>query len=364
MKINDIVSFLETIAPLSFQESYDNSGLIVGDEQQEISSVLITIDTIESVVDEAIEIGANLIVSHHPIVFTALKKITGSNYIERTIIKAIKHNIAIYACHTNLDSVFGGVNSKICEKLELQNYKILSPIQNHLQKLVTFVPVDNINSVKEAVFNEGAGCIGNYDNVSFSASGNGSFRASEKAKPFVGEVGKIHTEKELRFETIFPKNIQNKVISALIKAHPYEEVAYDIYSLQNRYSKVGMGMIGELKNEINELDFLNKIKNIFKTGSIRYTNLLSKKIKKVAVCGGSGSFLLKDAIAQKADVFVSSDFKYHQFFDADNKILIADIGHYESEQFTKDVFYSLLTKKFPNFAFYFSKINSNPINYL
>ena len=364
MKIKDLVSYLETIAPLSYQESYDNSGLIVGDAQQEVTSVLITIDTIESVVDEAVEMGANLIVSHHPIIFSALKKITGDNYVERTIIKAIKNNIAIYACHTNLDSVIGGVNSKICEKIELQNCRILSPIQNELQKLVTFVPVDFVNAVQDAVFNAGAGCIGNYDKCGFATQGNGSFRALKGAKPFVGEIGKVHYEKEVRFETIFPKSIQNKVISALIEAHPYEEVAYDIYSLQNEYSKAGMGMIGELKNEVNELDFLNKLKNIFKTGSIRYTNLLNKKIKKVAVCGGSGSFLLKDAIASKSDVFVSSDFKYHQFFDADNKILIADIGHYESEQYTKEVFYSLLTKKFPNFAFYFSKINSNPINYL
>ncbi len=364
MTVKDLVSYLETIAPLSYQESYDNSGLIIGDAHQEVTSVLITIDTIESVVDEAIEMGANLIVSHHPIIFSALKKITGANYVERTIIKAIKNNIAIYACHTNLDSVIGGVNSKICEKLELQNCRILSPIQNELQKLVTFVPIDFVNAVQEAVFNAGAGYIGNYDKCGFTTQGNGSFRASQGSKPFVGEIGKTHYEKEFRFETIFPKSIQNKVISALIKAHPYEEVAYDIYSLQNEYLKAGMGIVGELKNEVSEIDFLNKLKNIFKTGSIRYTNLLNKKIKKVAVCGGSGSFLLKDTIAAKADVFVSSDFKYHQFFDADNKILVADIGHYESEQFTKEVFYSLLTKKFPNFAFYFSKINSNPINYL
>lgn len=364
MKIKDIVSYLETIAPLSYQESYDNSGLIVGDAQQEVTSVLITIDTIESVIDEAIERGANLIVSHHPIVFSAFKKITGANYVERTIIKAIKNNIAIYACHTNLDSVIGGVNSKICEKLELQNCRILSPIQNELQKLVTFVPVDFASVVQDAVFNAGAGCIGNYDKCGFTSQGNGSFRASQNSKPFVGEIGKIHYENEVRFETIFPKHLKNKVISALIKEHPYEEVAYDIYPLQNEYSKVGMGMIGDLNIELEEMDFLKKLKNIFKTGSIRYTNLLNKKIKKVAVCGGSGSFLLKNAIAANADILVTSDFKYHQFFDADNKILIADIGHYESEQFTKEVFYSLLTKKFPNFAFYFSKINSNPINYL
>ncbi|MBE9467596.1 MAG: Nif3-like dinuclear metal center hexameric protein [Bacteroidetes bacterium] len=364
MKIKNIVTYLETVAPLSYQESYDNSGLIVGDLQQELTSVLITIDTIEGVVDEAIELGANLIVSHHPIVFSALKKITGANYIERTIIKAIKNNISIYACHTNLDSIIGGVNSKICEKLELVNCKILAPKQNELQKLITFVPVSHLNNIQEALFKAGAGNIGNYDKCGFSTQGNGSFKASQGTKPFVGEIGKVHIEKEARFETVFPKNIQNKVISALIKAHPYEEVAYDIYALQNEYSKVGMGMIGELKNEINELDFLKKIKNVFKTESIRYTDLLNKKINKVAVCGGSGNFLLKNAIVAKADIFVSSDFKYHQFFDAENKILIADIGHYESEQYTKDVFYSLLTKKFPNFAFYFSKINSNPINYL
>ena len=364
MKINDIVSHLETIAPLSFQESYDNSGLIIGDIFWEVTSVLITIDTTEEIIDEAIRKRSNLIISHHPIIFDGLKKLTGKNYIERTVIKAIKNNLAIYVAHTNLDKVVDGVNAKICEKLNLQNIQILSPLNNELRKLVTFVPLEYAGKVREEIFKAGAGNIGNYDQCSFNLKGQGTFRPSEEAKPFVGNKGKLHFEDEIRIETIFPKYLQSEILNALLKAHPYNEVAYDIYSLENQYNKVGMGMIGELDCEIDEISFLRKLKQIFKAGVIRYTNLRNIKVKRIVVCGGSGSLLLKNAMAANADVFVSADFKYHQFFEAENKILVVDIGHFESEQFTKEVIYEILSKKFPNFAFYMSAIKTNPINYM
>jgi dinuclear metal center YbgI/SA1388 family protein len=364
MKIKDIITALEEFAPLAYQESYDNAGLIIGDKNDKAKAALLCIDITEEIIEEAITKGANLIISHHPIIFSGLKKITGKNYIERIIIKAIKHDIAIYACHTNIDSVIGGVNSKICDKIGLTNCKILSPISNELRKLVTFVPEDHAKTVRDVLFNAGAGTIGEYDNCSFSTKGNGSFRASESADPFVGEIGKIHIEPEIRIETIFPKHLQSKVINSLLTAHPYEEVAYDIYSLDNKYNNVGIGMIGELKENEEELPFLKRVKEIFKAKSIRHTRLLNKKIKTVAVCGGSGSYLLNNAIASKADIFITGDYKYHQFFDAEDKIIIADIGHYESEQFTKEIFYEILTKKLPKFAVYLSEINSNPINYL
>ena len=364
LKIKDIINELEKFAPLCIQENYDNAGLIVGNKEAVCNAALLTVDTTEDVVDEAINKGLNLIISHHPIVFSGLKSITGKNYIERTVIKAIKNDIAIYAAHTNFDSVISGVNAKISEKLNLTSCKVLHPEKNILKKLVTFIPNSNLEKVRQAIFDAGAGHIGNYDSCSYNIEGKGTFRALDKANPYVGEIGKIHFEEETRFETIFPKYLQSSVIKALIQTHPYEEVAYDIYSLDNEYNQIGMGMIGELITETDEIEFLNRIKEIFQVPVIRHTSFLNKKIKKVALCGGSGSTLLKDAIHSGADIFITGDFKYHQFFDAESKILIADIGHFESEQYTKELFYDILTKKFPNFAFHFSEVNTNPISYL
>lgn len=362
-KIKDVSSFLEEFAPLRLQESYDNAGLILGNPNAEIKNVLITLDVTEQVVDEAISTKCELIVAHHPIVFSGLKKITGKNYVERCLLKAIKNDVAIYAAHTNLDSVAGGVNGKICEKLGLENCKILQPAGGLLKKLVTYVPVDHANAVRTAVFTAGAGNIGNYDSCSFNIHGQGTFRGNESTTPFVGEQGKQHYENEIRIETVFPAYLQSRIISALLAAHPYEEVAYDIYSLDNAFEQVGMGMVGTLPEETGEAEFLNQLKQTFNTGTIRHTALLNKTVKKVAVCGGAGSFLLNDAISAGADFFVSGDFKYHQFFDAENKIVIADIGHFESEQFTKELFYELLTKKFPKFAVHLSEVNTNPVFY-
>jgi dinuclear metal center YbgI/SA1388 family protein len=362
-KIKNITNFFETLAPLRLQESYDNAGLIIGDYNAEIDTILVTLDVTEEVVIEAIEKKAGLIVSHHPIVFSGLKKITGKNYVERTLLKAIKNDIAIYAAHTNLDSITGGVNGKICEKLGLENCKILQPVAGQLKKLVTFIPTDHAEKVRQVIFAAGAGNIGNYDSCSYNIEGEGTFRGNDNTNPFVGEKGKIHFEKEIRFETIFPDYLQGKVISALLSSHPYEEVAYDIYPIENKFDKIGMGMIGTLPTEKEELDFLKEIKDTFKTGTIKYTALKKKPVKKVAVCGGAGSFLINQAIAAKADIFISGDFKYHQFFDAENKIVIADIGHFESEQFTKELFYELLTKNFPKFAVRLSEVNTNPVFY-
>ncbi len=362
-KLKEITQFFDSVAPSSFQESYDNSGLIFGHLDSEINTILITLDVTEKVIDEAIEKNAQLIVSHHPLVFSGLKKFTGKNDVERSLIKAIQNNIAIYAAHTNLDSVPGGVNGKICEKLELKNCSILQPADGQLKKLVTFIPENHSDTVRKAVFEAGAGQIGNYDFCGYMTEGSGSFRGNENTNPFVGEKGKIHYEKEIRFETIFPAHLQEKIIHAMLQAHPYEEVAYDIYQLDNKNPNVGMGMIGELADSISESDFLQKLKFTFKTGVIKHTALKNKTVKKVAVCGGAGSFLLGAAIGAGADFFVTGDFKYHQFFEAENNIVIADIGHFESEQFTKELFYELLKKKFPKFAVHLSEVNTNPVFY-
>jgi dinuclear metal center YbgI/SA1388 family protein len=364
MRIQQVTDILEDFAPPSLQESYDNAGLIIGSRKNEVSGILISLDVTEEVIDEAIALGYNLIVAHHPIVMGAIKRFNGNNYVERCVIKAIKHDIAIYACHTNADSVLNGVNGKICEKLGLTNCKILAPKNGELLKMVTFVPQDYAEKVRTSIFNAGAGHIGHYDSCSFNVSGEGTFRAGEQTNPFVGQVGELHAEKEIRIETIIPSYLQGKVLNALLSSHPYEEVAYDFYPLENSWEQAGSGMVGDLETPEDEMLFLHRVKEIFECGSIKYTPLLHKSIKKVAVCGGAGSFLLNKAKAAKADVFISGDFKYHQFFDAEDEIVIADIGHFESEQFTKELFFELLTKKIPNFAIRLSNVNTNPIKYL
>ena len=362
-KIKEFLSVLEEESPLSFQESWDNSGLLVGDSSNNITSVLLTVDVTEPVLDEAIEKGANVIIAHHPIIFKGLKSLTGKDYIERTIIKAIKNDIAIYAMHTNLDTIPKGVSYKMAEKLSLKNIKTLDITSAQLKKIVVFVPLSHENIVKEAIFKAGAGHIGNYDQCSYSTNGEGSFRALAGAKPFVGELNKIHTEKEVRIESVFPAHLKNKIIQALIKAHPYEEVAYDIYTLDKRNEEIGLGKVGDLEKEMSEIDFVELLKQKFHLQNLRHSPFLGKKIRTVAVCGGSGSFLIKKA-KQKADIYVTADIKYHEFFDAEDQLVIADIGHYESEQFSKDIFYDIISEKFTNFAVHFSETNTNPIKFL
>ena len=364
MKIKDITDFLESIAPLEYQESYDNCGLIVGDKNSPVKKALVTLDVTEAVIDEAIAEKCQLVIAHHPIVFGGLKKLNGKNYVERTVIKAIKNNVAIYAIHTNFDNVMDGVNAKICERLGLVDCEILAPKKQLLKKLYTFIPLDHYADVAKAVFEAGAGNIGNYSEASFSAPGMGTFKGNEASNPTIGKKGVLESVEEVKFETIFPAIIERKVIEALIKAHPYEEVAYDIVSLDNYYQKIGSGMVGNLKKPVEELTFLKTTKKQLQTGCVRYTPLRQKEVKRVAVCGGSGRFLLNNAIAAGADVFVTADFKYHDFFDAEGKIVVADVGHFESEQFTKHLLIERISKKFPTFAALMSKINTNPINYL
>lgn len=364
MVLQEIISHLEKVAPLQFQETYDNSGLITGNRKMKITGILITLDCIESVVEEAIANNCNLIVAHHPIIFSGLKKINGNNYVERVIIKAIKNDIAIYAIHTNLDNVAHGVNSKLCEKLGLLNCRILSPKRDLLRKFVTYCPIDSAEKVRQALWNAGMGKIGNYDEVSFNSSGIGTYRGNDNSNPAIGEKGKLMREPEERIEMIYAVHQEAALLEALRSSHPYEEIAYELIPIENAWKNVGSGMIGELEKPIPITEFLKKAKLALNAAVIRHTPLLGKLVSKVAVCGGSGSFLLGDAISAGADVFVSSDFKYHQFFDADGKIVFADVGHFESEQFTIDLLYDILTQKFPTFAIRKTDINSNPITYL
>ncbi len=362
MKINEIIKYLESIAPLSFQENYDNSGLLTGSSVEICTGILTTLDVTEAVIEEALKKNCNLVVAHHPIIFKGLKKLNGKNYVERTVISAIKNNVAIYAIHTNLDNVIQGVNRKLAEKIGLQHCSVLSPKEGTLKKLVTFSPEKNAEEVKAALFQAGAGAIGNYSECSFNAEGHGTFKAGAGSHPHVGEIGKRHTENETRIEVIFPGFLESALIKSLLKVHPYEEVAYDIYSLDNTREDVGSGLIGELPESLSAEELLSLLKTTFNLSVIKYTPF-SKRISKVALCGGSGFFLLPNAIAAGADAYITSDIKYHEFFDADEKLLLADIGHYESEQFTIELIAEFLQQKFPNFAVLKTEIITNPVHY-
>ncbi|MDR2026095.1 MAG: Nif3-like dinuclear metal center hexameric protein [Prevotellaceae bacterium] len=362
MTVKNIVSELEKLAPLIYQESYDNAGLIVGDPESEVTSALLCFDVTEDVIDEAIEKKANLVISHHPVIFKGLKKINGKNPVERIVIKAIQNNIALYASHTNLDSVQGGINTVLAEKLGLSDIKILSQIEKLLFKIVTFVPDAYSEKVRRAMFDAGAGHIGNYDSCSYNIAGTGTFRGGEKTNPFVGEKGLLHDEPEIRIETVATKDSLGKIISALRQNHPYEEPVYDIYQLENRFANAGIGATGVLPEYTDPSEFMAKIKKVLSVKIIRHNDLY-KKVKTVAVCGGSGSGYIDGAIAAGADIFITGDCKYHQFLDYRNEIILADTGHFESEYFAVEIFYNVINKKFPNFAASLSRGIINPVQY-
>lgn len=363
MKIAEIISFLESIAPPSLQESYDNAGLLTGHHNWICSGILVTLDATEEVINEAKAKNCNLIVAHHPIIFSGLKKLNGKNYIEKAVIAAIKNDIAIYAIHTNLDNIISGVNGRIADLLGLKNISVLLAKDNCLKKLFTFVPVSEAGKVRNAIFEAGGGHIGNYSECSFNVEGTGTYKAGEHTNPFIGKIGEQHREPEIKIEVIFPAWIENKIIQSLLTAHPYEEVAYDIVCLDNTFQQIGSGIIGELKDPLNEVIFLDKLKEVFNLKIIKHTMLKQAPVKKVAICGGAGSFLISKALTAGADFFITSDIKYHEFFDANGTIVIADIGHYESEQFTVDLLKDVLEQKFTTFAVLKTEVITNPVQY-
>lgn len=364
MIVKEVTTILEELAPLAYAEGFDNVGLLVGNEDSEVSGILVTLDTLEQVVDEAIANNCNLIVSFHPIIFSGLKKLTGATYVERVVIKALKNNISIYSMHTALDNCKDGVNAKICEVLGIENPEILIPQKNTIKKLITYVPKADASTLKTALFDAGAGNIGNYSNCSFTNDGTGSYKPGDSSNPVKGEIGEIHYEKEVQIHVTYQRAEESAVLKALFKNHPYEEVAYEIYSLENTNQHVGMGMVGYLTNPIDETQFLTHVKKSMNASCIRHSNLLGRQVQKIAVLGGSGAFAISAAKASGADVFITADVKYHQFYEAEDKVLIADIGHFETEQFTKNLLVDYLTKKIPNFAVRLSESKTNPIKYL
>lgn len=364
MKIKEILVAIEQLAPLALQEGFDNSGVQVGDVNQEAKGALLCIDVTEAVVDEAITLGCNLIIAHHPLAFHKFKSLTGKNYVERCMIKAIKDDIVVYAAHTNLDNARDGINYYLAKMLHLQNIRILAPQGHKLLKLVTFTPHSHVDQVRNALFNAGAGCIGDYDSCSYNINGNGTFRAGDDTKPYVGEVGHLHTEPEIRTEVVLPFYKKEDVVRALIAVHPYEEPAYDLYVLENDWTQAGSGVVGTLPEEMDEEDFLYMIKDVFNLSSVQYSALRNRPIRDVAICGGSGNFLIPNAINYGADVFITGEAKYNDFYDVENRILLATIGHYESEIFTKNVFFDIISEKYPTFAIYMAGTDKNPVRYL
>jgi dinuclear metal center YbgI/SA1388 family protein len=363
MIVQDVINHLEELAPLAYAEDFDNVGLLVGNKNAKITGILVTLDTLEAVVDEAIKANCNLIVSFHPIIFKGLKKLTGKNYVERVVMKAIKHDIAIFSIHTALDNALEGVNTMICNQLHLINKRILIPQSETIKKLTTYVPKDEAEQLRSALFNSGAGSIGNYSNCSFNVEGYGTFNGNKNANPTKGQKGFLHTEYETKISITFPKHLEPEIIQTLFKTHSYEEVAYEITTLENRNQNIGLGMVGELEESMNEREFLAYLKNKMNAKCIRHSTFLNKNIKKIAVLGGSGSFAIDAAKNADADVFITADLKYHDFFTAENSLLLVDIGHYESEQFTKNLLVAYLTKKITNFAIILSKTNTNPVKY-
>ena len=362
-KISEVIACIEQMAPLAYQESWDNSGVQVGDVNQDVKAVLLCVDITETTLDEAIERGANLIISHHPLIFKGIKKLTGRNYIERVIIKAIQHNIVLYSAHTNMDKCLGGVNFRIAQKLGLKNIRVLAPEANYLYKIVTYVPQSHIEKVRQAMWSAGAGTIGAYDCCSYASEGNGTFRAQDGCNPFIGEINELHTEPELRLEMVVPKDKSGRVVAAIHSAHPYEEPAIDILPLANDYSQLGLGCVGELENPITETEMLHYIKAKLNIQYIRHTQTSDKLVSRVALCGGSGAEFIPNAIREKAGIYITADVKYHDFFNTENQIVIADIGHFESEQCIKEVFYEQLSKKFINFAILMAECDKSPVKY-
>ena len=376
MKIKEIVSALERFAPLPLQDGFDNAGLQIGLTDAEATGALLCLDVTEAVLDEAIALGYNLVISHHPLIFKGYKSITGKDYVERCILKAIKNDLVIYSAHTNLDNAPEGVNFKIAEKIGLKNVRVLEAKENALLKLVTFVPAAQAEQVRTALASAGCGCIGNYDSCSYNVEGEGMFRALESANPYCGKIGELHVEKETRIETILPAYRKAEAIKALLAAHPYEEPAFDLYPLQNSWQQAGAGVIGELEAPETELEFLKRIKKTFEVGCLKHNKLTGREIQTVALCGGgggvfflfgsygAGAFLMPLAIRNHADVFITGEIKYHDYFGHDTDILLAEIGHYESEQYTKEIFYTIIRDLFPAVEVQPSKVNTNPIKYM
>mgnify|MGYP001167415806 CR=1 FL=1 len=363
MKIADIAGYLETLAPLSLREDYDNCGLLAGDPDGEVTSAMVCLDATEAIIGEAIHRGCNLVISHHPLIFKGLKRLTPGQPGVGALLRAVRHGVALYAMHTNLDNSLEGLNKHVMTRLGAGGCRILKPLAAGLLKLAVFCPHDRAEEVRLAMFTAGAGRIGNYDACSFNLRGEGTFRAGDAARPYVGAIGEMHAEPETRIEVIVPRSLERKVVAAMIRAHPYEEVAYDLYPLQNADPTTGAGVIGNLHREMERAEFLQWVRESLSLQIIRHTGGGPAKISRVALCTGSGAFLVQEAERAGADAYLTADLKYHDFTDSPERMLLADIGHFESEIWVKEWLHARLIEKFPNFAVLLPESETNPVNY-
>ena len=363
MLVKDVIDFLNSYAPLDYAEDFDNTGLIVGNKNDKVNGIIICLDSTKEVIQEAIDTKNNLVISFHPIIFDGLTKISPGNYVNDSILLAIKNDISIFAIHTALDNSNIGVNMKLCEVLGIKNTKILIPKTKTINKLTTYIPRKDAEVLRKKLFGVGAGSIGKYENCSFSYEGIGTFKGNEDSNPTIGTKHKDTEIEEVCINITFLKHLEETVLSSLRKAHPYEEIAYELNTLENVNENIGMGMVGELSQAISENELFKLLKNKLKVKFLKHSKKLKKPIKKIAVLGGSGSFGIKNAISVNADAYITSDMKYHDYFKAEDSILLIDVGHYESEQFTKKLLFDILTNKFPNFAIALAKTNTNPVKY-
>lgn len=361
--VQDLMRVLERAAPLAYQESYDNAGLQCGDPLMEVRGVLIALDCTPAVVDEALRRGCNVVVAHHPLIFKPLKRLTGANEVEQTLLKAIRHEVALYAAHTNLDNVRHGVNRKLAEKLGLTNLRILDPKPGLLAKLITYVPLTHTEAVLQALYQAGAGQVGDYSECSFRTEGTGTFTPGAGTDPFIGRRGAAEAVREERVEVLLPLHLQQTALRALRQAHPYEEVAYEIVKLENTNQDVGSGMVGDLPEPLSPPEFRQRLRQALGVPVVKHTEF-GQPIRKVALCGGAGSFLIGKARAAGADAYVTGDLKYHEYFAAEGRLLLCDVGHFESEQFTGEIFRDLLMGNFGStFALFIAETLTNPVRY-
>lgn len=363
MRIKEVIDALEVWAPRLLQEDYDNCGLQVGDMEAEVTSALVCLDCTEEVVQEAVRQGCGLIISHHPVIFKGLKTLSAGGPVERTVLSAIRNDIALYAIHTNLDNVIDGVNGEIAARLGLTGLRVLDPRPAQLRKLVVHVPIDHADEVRNAIFRAGAGHIGNYDECSFTVGGMGTFRPGPGATPFMGVQGTRELVSEFRLEFIYHLPQEQVILAAMRAAHPYEEVAYDLIPLGNMHPRIGSGLVGEWAEPVEERDLLDRLKQVFRLPAVRHTSLLGRPVRKVALCGGSGAFLIGRAKAAGVDAYLTGDVKYHDFFEADGRLLLVDIGHYGSEQYTMHLIQRRLRELFPTFAVRLTDTVTDPIHY-
>jgi len=359
MKIKEVISFLENKFPLSWQEDFDNSGIQCGDKERDITGVVVCFDMSEVVIEEAISKGANMVVSHHPIIYRdVIKRIEPTNRVGKILCKALENKILLYSMHTNIDSGKAGGNSLFAQKLELQKLSVLSPKENEFCKLVVFVPSENSVFLRDALFKAGCGNIGNYSHCSFSCEGIGSFKPLADANPHIGQHNRIERVEEERIEMIFSKIKKRQIVEALYQHHPYEEPAFDIFALENTNKDIGLGRVGFLPQPMVAADFIHYVKQKLNVELVRFSGNSKAEISKVAVCGGGGASHIKDALTAGADAYITGDLKYHDFFIPENKMLLVDIGHFEGEHFIREIITSLLKEKFKNFSTYFTEVES------